>query len=254
MPQRFSVAKIKQIIERYPTVAAPLRRIATGLLGLSRWRKVKFRPADYWESRYAKGGDSGWGSYGLLAEFKAEVLNRFIQLPGVHSVVELGCGDGNQLSLLRCPNYIGLDISPKAIELCQTRFVGDSSRTFVVYHPGITDIDLLRSDLALSLDVIYHLVEERTFSRYMTDLFRAAVRYVVIYSDDVDRPGESVHIRHRKFRNWIANNCPGWELLEHIPNPYPYNPDKEGGKGSSWAEFWIYEKRIGNTNDPAGPV
>ncbi len=240
------MATIKQTIKRYPALANPLRRISIGLQEISRWPKAQwlklnFRPGDYWEARYAQGGNSGWGSYGPLSEFKAEVLNHFIEHRAIQSVVELGCGDGNQLSLLRCSNYTGLDISSKAMELCQTRFLGDSTRRFVLYRPSITEMDALRSDLALSLDVIYHLVEDTAFRRYMTDLFRVATRYVIIYSDNVDRPGESVHIRHRKFSAWIESNCPNWKLLEHIPNPYPYNPDKDSGKGTSWADFWIYE-------------
>ena len=32
----------------------------------------------YWERRYAKGGDSGPGSYEELASFKATILNDFV--------------------------------------------------------------------------------------------------------------------------------------------------------------------------------
>ena len=50
-----------------------------------------------WEKRYAKGGNSGAGSYGKLAVYKAKVLNEFIEenKNEVNSVVEFGCGDGN---------------------------------------------------------------------------------------------------------------------------------------------------------------
>ena len=34
--------------------------------------------AAYWEERYRRGGNSGAGSYGKLAEFKAEVINDFV--------------------------------------------------------------------------------------------------------------------------------------------------------------------------------
>ena len=33
---------------------------------------------EYWEKRYASGGNSGAGSYNYLAEFKAEILNNFV--------------------------------------------------------------------------------------------------------------------------------------------------------------------------------
>ena len=37
-----------------------------------------FSSKDYWEKRYAEGGNSGYGSYNNLAKFKAEVINNFI--------------------------------------------------------------------------------------------------------------------------------------------------------------------------------
>jgi hypothetical protein len=46
------------------------------------WRYAEhFRPCfsgtqSYWEERYANGGNSGQGSAGQLADFKAEILNR----------------------------------------------------------------------------------------------------------------------------------------------------------------------------------
>ena len=34
--------------------------------------------SEFWDGHYAAGGNSGTGSYGRLAEFKAEVLNEII--------------------------------------------------------------------------------------------------------------------------------------------------------------------------------
>lgn len=53
---------------------------------------------DYWRKRYEKGGNSGLGSYDHYAVFKADVLNAFFKENHIQSVVEFGCGDGNQLS------------------------------------------------------------------------------------------------------------------------------------------------------------
>ena len=234
--------RIRQIIKRTPIVGPVLRRSKAYLFNLHQFQKLGFRSAGYWESRYAHGGTSGAGSYGLLAEFKASVLNAFIQRHHVQSVVELGCGDGNQLSLLNCSQYTGLDISSKAIRICESRFQGDISKKFVLYSPGVTDIQAVRSDVALSLDVIYHLIKNRVFNNYMRDLFASALWYVVIYSDNVDRPSEGLHVRHRKFSDWIDSNRSEWKLVEHIPNRYPYRPNTTEGKSQgSWAEFWIYK-------------
>ena len=50
-------------------------------------------------AEYASGGSSGPGSYGRLAAGKADFLNRFVEDHQIKTVLEIGCGDGNQLSL-----------------------------------------------------------------------------------------------------------------------------------------------------------
>jgi len=45
--------------------------------------KKDFSSKEYWEKRYVKGGNSGIGSYGKLALFKAETINDFINTNNV---------------------------------------------------------------------------------------------------------------------------------------------------------------------------
>jgi hypothetical protein len=57
-----------------------------------------FSSKQYWIDRYKyKTGTSGAGSYGIYAEYKAEIINEFMSKNGINNVLELGCGDGNQL-------------------------------------------------------------------------------------------------------------------------------------------------------------
>ncbi len=122
--------KVQKIINSIPIVG-PLARSIVTLLG----RFVFSCSREYWESRYAGGGTSGAGSYGKLAEFKAQVLNSFVKDNGVSSVVEFGCGDGNQIALADYPAYIGLDVSKTAIEMCKERFGDDKTKSFFLYDP-----------------------------------------------------------------------------------------------------------------------
>lgn len=190
----------------------------------------------YWEQRYASGGNSGAGSYNAFAEFKAEVLNEFSSENNVRTVIEFGCGDGNQLKVARYPRYIGFDVSGTAIARCRELFASDPSKSFRLMdeYRGET------ADLVLSLDVIYHLVEDDVFEDYMRKLFAASDRFVIIYaSDSEDNSGVDVkHVRHRKFTRWIASNQPGWGLVRHVPNRYPYRGDHLTG---SFADFFIYQ-------------
>ncbi|CAN5503008.1 hypothetical protein BH11PSE9_BH11PSE9_14700 [soil metagenome] len=193
--------------------------------------------ARYWESRYATGGNSGAGSYSFFAEFKAEVLNAFVAEQRVQTVIEFGSGDGHQLSLATYPAYLGFDVSDTAIAHCRKVFAADPSRRFLPADQCAGH----RADLSMSLDVIFHLVEDNVFDLYMRNLFAASLRYVVIYASDRDDNSgkDGPHVRHRHFSKWIAEHAPQWRLLRHVPNKYPYHGDHTKG---SFAEFFFYEK------------
>lgn len=190
--------------------------------------------ARYWEQRYASGGNSGRGSYGEFAAFKADFLNRFVAEHDIRSIIEFGCGDGNQLGLANYPQYIGIDISATAIRLCSERFRGDTSKSFFVAEPDLA----FKADLALSLDVIYHLVEDQVFEQYMTNLFAAATRYVIIYSSDQKRNAQrDLHVRHRPVSEYVVRNSPGWRLESRTDNPFPKHPTL------NFAQFMVFSRR-----------
>jgi hypothetical protein len=222
---------MKDLIKRIPVIG-PVARSA-----YRRWvnRPRSFHGSEnYWITRYREGGNSGAGSYNRLADYKAEVLNDFVACYGIRDVIEFGCGDGNQLTLASYPSYIGLDVSPHAIKGCTRRFAGDASKSFML----VCDYTGQTAQLALSLDVIYHLTEDQVYETYMRTLFGAARDFVVIYSSDKDEPHTAAeHVRHRQFSQWVRANAPGWRLLRHIPNRYPYTGDNDTG---SLADFYIY--------------
>ena len=200
--------------------------------------RLSFRgSADYWQGRYGQGGTSGDGSYGRLAEFKAEVLNRFVAEHGVTSVLELGCGDGAQLAHAEYPSYIGLDVAPSSLSRCRDRFSDDPTKSFGLYPD---DLPSRPVDLALSLDVVYHLVEDRVFESHLRDLFQASSRWVIIYSSNEDRPRGALHVRHRKFTDWVEQNAPGWTLTQHVPNRYSVPIGREDSE-TSFADFYVFE-------------
>jgi len=192
----------------------------------------------YWIERYEAGRTSGAGSYNALAEFKAEIINAFVARHGITSVIEFGCGDGHQLGLADYPAYTGFDVSTRAIELCRGLFANDASKQFLLTE----DYQGQTAELALSLDVVYHLVEDEVFESYMRTLFGAGERYVIVYSSNaaIREEGQAKHVRHRVFTDWVDTNMPRWSLMEHIPNRYP--PSTADVQGSL-ADFYLYEKR-----------
>jgi SAM-dependent methyltransferase len=189
----------------------------------------------YWERRYEVGGDSGVGSYGKYAEFKSAVLNAFVEEHEIASVIEFGCGDGNQLGLSRYPQYLGFDVSERALVACRAYFAGDPAKSF----RHLSDYAGERAELTLSIDVIFHLVEDDVFDAHMRMLFDAADRFVVIYSSDFDERhrADRAHVRHRRFTDWVVSHAVGWELSERIPNRYPKR--RRIGSGSA-AEFFVF--------------
>lgn len=194
----------------------------------------------YWEGRYRGGGTSGHGSYGYLAEFKARVLNAFVEEQKIQSVVELGCGDGNQLALARYPAYLGLDVSETAVELCRRRFAGDPTKTFRCYGPG-HPAPVGGADLALSLDVVYHLVEDDVYARYLGDLCAAAKRFVIVYSTNRRQwlRRRNPHVRHRRFVDDVVERG-DYRLVETVRNPHRHRTRTHRKRGK--ADFFIFQR------------
>lgn len=196
----------------------------------------------YWEDRYAKGGTSGRGSYGELARFKSRTIGEFIKDNGVRVVGDFGCGDGNQINSFPDVLYFGFDVSKTALELCEKKFQDDIKKVFFLYPKELSMFTPRTFELTLSLDVIYHLLEDRVFDRYMNDLFAYSSDWVIIYSSNTDTQGkpQSSHVKHRKFTDWIEKNAKDWELVRKIDNDFPYDQKKQSG---SLADFYIFKFR-----------
>ncbi len=221
---------MKEMIKRIPIVGSISRKIYRALC------KQKSFPGSeaYWIQRYNSGGNSGAGSYHKLAEYKAEIINDFVTGNNVTTIIEYGCGDGNQLNLAEYPSYIGFDVSPKAITLCQNIFQDDKTKKFRL----MTEYKGETAQLTLSLDVIYHLIEDEVYYSYMERLFDSSERFVIIYSSNYDAEQE-YHEKRRQFTKWVKTNVSHWKLTRHIPNRFPYNGNNEEG---SLSDFNIYKK------------
>lgn len=222
---------MKNFVKNIPIVGSIVQFIYRNIINP---QKPFTSSGDYWNNRYSHGGNSGEGSYGESAEFKAEVLNNFVKRENIRSVIEFGSGDGNQLKLAEYPQYTGFDISKDAIIHCRKIFADDKSKSFKLLNEYKND----KAELALSLEVIFHLVEDEIFIEYMDRLFNSAEKFVIIFSSNIDKITNDAHVRHRNFSKWIETSKPGWILYEKIKNKYPYNEvTGEGG----FSDFYIYK-------------
>jgi len=227
---------VKQILKQH--VADAYARITSLRAG---------RAVEYWEHRYSNGGLSGDGSTGRLAKFKAEVLNGLVAEFDVTRVLELGCGDGQQLVLATYPEYVGIDISPTAVRLSTAAHASKSTVSFLCMDPTavIDNLGLLRSDMAMSLDVIYHILDEDDFNAHVDLLFESASKLVVLFASDSETLDPKftarAHIRHWPVRRLVDERFGAeWQLARSIPNRYPFDP--ADGANTSIAHFQVYTK------------
>jgi len=203
------------------------------------WRRLRgFNSGHYWESRYFSGGNSGAGSYGRLAEFKSEVINRILKDNDIQTVVDWGVGDGNQLTMLSIPHYTGVDVSQTVVDRAVGRWNGDVSKEFL----HTSELPLTEAqDLSMSIDVIFHLVEDRVFDEYMRRLVDGSKSFVLVYSSNyLGTRVAGHHVLHRKFTDWMESNAPLFVLKEHIPNRYPF--DESDQDNTSFADFYLFER------------
>lgn len=182
---------------------------------------------DYWINRYkANISASGVGSYGVYANYKAQIINTFIIENNIKNMCELGCGDGNQLSLFIPITYYGYDISSEVVEYNKKRF-NDKKHFF---STDFKEFNLAFFDLTLSLDVIFHLIEDEVYYEYMKNLFELSDKFVIIYSPNENR-NVNIHVKYRMFSNEVPAN---FKLLKKIDNPLKGN--------NTQSDFFIYIK------------
>ena len=200
-------------------------------------KMADFNSGNFWEKNYSEGGNSGTGSYNKLAEFKAEIVRTILKEHSIKTIIEIGCGDGNQLSLIDYEDYTGVYVSKTIIEKNKIKFKDKTN--FKFFNTDQRDMySNKKYDMSISMDVIFHLLEQDTFENYMNDLFNFSKKLVVIYSSNHEEYTKWPEYRHRNFTKFVADNFSSWELIKYIPNKYPYIIGKEDT--TSCSDFYIY--------------
>ena len=105
----------------------------------------------------------------------------------------------------------------------------------------MSEYDNETSQLTLSLDVIFHLIEDSIYDDYMNRLFDSSTKFVLIYSSNTNKQLEQVpkHFYQRKFTDWIDKYKSDFQLIEQIENELPYDKNTGGG---SVSDFFLYKK------------
>lgn len=173
-----------------------------------------FNSKEYWENRYKNNETSGDGSYKDSARVKADYINTLIKKYNIKKINDLGHGDGNQISLINGFDlYTGYDVSTTVRKKCIEKFESNPSYIF------IDDIKkFVHGDLAMSLDVIYHIIEENIYKEYLETLFSLG-NFILIYTVN-ENLSPSPHVLFRKFTPYIEDTFTNFRLIDSTPGFY----------------------------------
>lgn len=148
-----------------------------------------FRADSYWKSRVTGDLDIGVVGHRSLGRIynlyiykrRVEVLNRLSSETGLHgdsAVLDIGCGSGFYTDYWRgrgIRNYTGIDISRDSIDQLASRFVdfrfinADISDPAVLEKTGLPENGY---DVITVFDVLYHIVDDKSFSLAVNTISR----------------------------------------------------------------------------------
>lgn len=166
---------------------------------------MAFNSDKYREQRYKTGGNSWKWSYWDNWVFKSEYINKFIEENNIKSAVEVGCGDGHNLTLYKVDKYIWLDVSAKSIEMCKQKHVDDKNKQFFL-HTDKDSYDDYISDVSLCLDVTYHIFPRKKWEDVIQQVIGMWEKYVIFYSF-LSPSGHANHINDYDFEEYITSVC-----------------------------------------------
>jgi SAM-dependent methyltransferase len=180
--------------------------------------------AVYWHNRYLDGKGSGPSSRGDVAAAKADRINRLLD-GTTRTVVDWGVGDGTVAAGIDANRYLGVDITQAALDLARAACGPRPGWSWLLYDPHLPPPLTVQADLALSLDVLFHLTDDQAYRTYLQLLFGSAPT-VFIRASNYDAPRND----HMRRRRWLPDVPDGWQL-----NVRPATDEEEG--------WWLFRRR-----------
>lgn len=176
----------------------------------------KFNMREYWNNRYNSGGNSGAGSYYDEAQVKGNYINKIIANKEISKILDIGVGDGNQLLYIKGFDfYLGYDISPKAIRMCeQTNY---NSRLNYKFTSEIQSLPN-NFDLCMCIDVLFHQVNPEDYWATLMHLFNINdSKYVLLYTTSYTTLNQAPHVFHRNVIEDVKSRFSDkYELIETL--------------------------------------
>ena len=167
-------------------------------------------------------GDIG---YGIFDEFRKNNPKSRL-LTKEYVTMMYYCVIGDPYLAVKGPQNLSLQF----LKDINNKFQNNSKYNFDVYNKNYVNNE--KYELSLSLDVIYHILDDNEYKKYMEDLFNFSNKYVIIYSNNYSghKCGHMyTKIFTKDIKNWFSN----YKLKQFIKQKYPEQ---------SSADFYIYEK------------
>jgi hypothetical protein len=200
---------------------------------------------EYWINRYKSFLGAGVNfdpPKDKVFQYKIDVVNQVLTDYNINSVIEFGCGLGWIADSVEM-EYSGVDVSPEAIYMCKRDLGNRKNLRFGLYPDALKKMD--PKEATMSLDVIYHLLEDKVYEEYMNNLFGYATKLVIVHSSNTTEQyeGGAKHVMHRKFSDYVNDNLTDWKLDKIIPTKFPYYKGIKNLKDCAFADTHCYVKK-----------
>lgn len=177
---------------------------------------MNFDYKKYWQDRYKNKWNSGAGSYGANAQFKADFINKYVEEHKIFNVLEVWCGDWNNLWLYKIENYVWWDVSQKAIDICKKKYNHDDSKWFVLMdEKSMKNPEEIWVDLVICLDVLFHVFPKKEWEKTINFCFNAGKRvllYTFLYPT-----GHAEHINDYRITPYLDTKGIKYKIYKDVP-------------------------------------
>jgi len=131
---------------------------------------------NYWDKRYADGGNSGCGSTGHLREWKWNTIKRFVE--SIDEVIDVGCGDLSFWDTTTLPEgYVGIDASEVIITKNKLQY--PNAR----FYKSMSSAPLgIVAPIVFCFDMLFHIMDDDVYKGTIENLCRMSSDYIFIYT------------------------------------------------------------------------
>jgi SAM-dependent methyltransferase len=161
---------------------------ANRLLGSS------FNNQIFWSFRYEVFSDlgSGVGSRGENLSYKSSLLQT-LGIETSQSILDVGCGDLEVIKNLHLPNYLGVDVSPQAIEVARQKRPDLKFVLFERHNSG----RLPSADTVICLEVLIHQSTFKDYRRLIELLVQKTKNKLIVSGYTTSQPHHDInHMVH----------------------------------------------------------